>query len=52
MSDVDPLSGRPARSVDERVPDPLARERLDRVVSMLADVSRREAAELVADAIP
>ncbi len=48
MSDVDPIAGRPGRSVDERVPDALARERLDRVVSMLADISRREAAELIA----
>ncbi len=41
--------GRDGRDVTEQVPEPLAGERLDRVVAMVADVSRRESAELIAD---
>ncbi|MEM9565858.1 MAG: RluA family pseudouridine synthase, partial [Actinomycetota bacterium] len=36
-----------ARRLVERLPGPLAGERLDRIVALVADVSRREATELI-----
>lgn len=47
MSVSEPPPTRPGFEVDERVPDPLSGERLDRVVAMLADVGRKEAAVLI-----
>lgn len=37
------------RTITETIPDALAGERIDRVVSIVADVSRRQAVELIAE---